>query len=270
MSVTSVGASTSAYAYLQSLLSPSVANAGNAAVAPGPVTELLQAFYPSGANGPLTADAATTGGANAAASTASTAGTPGFSPGTMASLISVQGEPWSGGSIVDRAQSLFQQFDGNGDGQISQSEFEGAFGANADLSKVDGLFNALDANGDGSVSQDELTAAAQQSQAHHHHHHHMHGAESGGGGGLAGLLSSTDLNGATSQTASNPDGSSSTTISYADGSTVTMTTPATSNPGSPDASLTGASANSRNLLEQLISLQAQLLTPTDNSVLATA
>ena len=82
----------------------------------------------------------------------------------MASLISLQGES-GGDAVAARAQSLFGASDANGDGQISKSEFETAFGSNANTSKVDGLFSALDGNGDGSVSQDELTSAAQQSHA---------------------------------------------------------------------------------------------------------
>jgi hypothetical protein len=72
-------------------------------------------------------------------------------------------------------------------------------------------------------------------------------------------LSSADASGATTQTASNSDGSTTTTISYADGSTVEMTTPApaTSDSGKPSTGASGPS--SANLLEQLIQLQAQLL-----------
>jgi len=83
----------------------------------------------------------------------------------------------------------FGQFDANGDGQISKSEFENVFGANADTSKVDGLFNALDTNGDGSVSR---TSSRRRRSRARPPHHHMHG---GGGseqtGGLADLLSAT-------------------------------------------------------------------------------
>src|SRR5262249_39600631 len=164
-------------------------------------------------------------------------------------------------------QALFGQMDANGDGQVSKSEFETIFGSNADMSKVDGLFNALDSNGDGSVSQDELTSAAQASHsAHHHgHHHHVHSDQDGDGGLFQDLMAS-GTQGATVDSASNPDGSSTTTISYADGSTVSLTSP----PGSSDSGSSDAgsgSANSNNLLEQLIQLQAQYLTmSTDQSV----
>jgi hypothetical protein len=252
MSVSSVSAQNSAYTYLQSLL-PSGGGSGTS----DPVSQLLEAFYPNG-GGPAPA-------ATQPANTSVPSGMngPDFSADTMASLISMQGQCGSD-TVAARAQSLFGQFDTNGDGQISKSEFEGVFGANADTSKVDGLFNTLDANGDGSVSQDEMTAAAQQSRAHHHHHHMQ-----GQGGGLSSLLSSLDPAGATAQTASNADGSSSTTITYADGSTVTMTTPAGSGTSGDQTNAGPGSGSSNNLLEQLIRLQAQFLTPSPSQTLAT-
>ena len=58
-------------------------------------------------------------------------------------------------------QSLFGKFDTDGDGQISQSEFEKAIGPDADKAKVDALFTKIDGNGDGAVSQDEMQSAMQ-------------------------------------------------------------------------------------------------------------
>jgi len=136
-----------------------------------------------------------------------------------------------------------------------QAEFEDAFGAGADLTKVDGLFNALDADGNGAISQDELTAAAQQSHARHHHHRHMH---SSGAGGLADTLMAA-TQGATTQTSSNADGATTTTISYADGSQVIMTIPAAS--AVAGSSNDGSGAADRNAIERLIRMQAELLTP---------
>jgi hypothetical protein len=231
-----------------------------------PVTQLLSAFYPSG-NGQSATSSAT--GSSTGADSNGCGGGFSFSPDTMASLISIQGE-WHQ-SIDAQAQHVFSEFDANGDGSISKSEFESGFGANADMSKVDGLFNALDTNGDGSISLDELTSAAEQGHAHHH----MHGAGQGGGG-LADLLSSTDLTGATSQTATNPDGSTSTTITYADGSTVTMTTPASSSSDSSSSNSNGNSGSSssgssnNNLLERLIQMQAQLLASMANQISTSA
>jgi hypothetical protein len=275
MTVSSVGASASAYYYLQSLLPPPSAD-GQAPSAP--VDDLLNAFYPNGATqsgSPADSTNGTSGGSGTAAPVST------FSPDTLSSLISLQGQPQGVNPFVAaHAQELFSQLDGNGDGQISKSEFENVFGSNADQSKVDGLFNALDSNGDGSVSQDELTSAMQASHALHHHHHH---ADSGQGGGdlLQALTSGTQ--GATANTTTNADGSSTTTISYADGSSVSLTTPQASTDsgsansgsadsgsansgsatsGSADSSSADTSSNSTNyfnLLEQLIRLQAQSL-----------
>jgi hypothetical protein len=269
MTVSSVGASASAYYYLQSLLPPASADGQ----APSdPVDQLLNAFYPNSATqSGSSADStnATSGGSGTAAPC------PAFSTDTMSSLMSLQEQP-SGVNpfVAARSQALFSQLDANGDGQVSKSEFENVFGSGADQSKVDGLFNALDANGDGSVSQDELTSAVQASHALHHHHH----ADSGQGAGdiLQALTSGTQ--GATANTTTNADGSSTTTISYADGSSVSLTTPQAStdsgsaNSGSADSgSANTASADSGsadnssnstnyfNLLEQLIRLQAQSL-----------
>jgi hypothetical protein len=250
MSVASLNGSTSAYSYLQSLLPQPPTGGGGAAEAADPVQKLLAAFYPSGAN-----EQSASSNSDASAPGASSSGVGGgcalFSPGTMASLISIQGQDWNdrGRSVEARAEKLFNGFDADSDGQISRSEFENVFGSDADVTKVDGLFNALDANGDGGISQDELTAAAQESRAHHHHR-----PPSPGEGGLEDLLSSIDLSGASSQTTTGVDGSTSTTITYADGSTVTMTTPA-SNGSDASADKSGHG----NLLERLIQLQSQFL-----------
>jgi hypothetical protein len=274
MSVSSLNASPNAYAYLQSLLQQGTASGGNTANSNDPVSELMADFYPNGASGPP----------NTAGTSTSPAGNcdcPQFGPDTMATLISTQADQSSASDPTQSPiQSLFAQFDGNGDGQISQSEFENAFGPNADTAKVDGLFNALDANGDGGVSLDELTSAVQQSQAQHaHHHHHMHDADGGGGsqlsgssqpsGGLADLLSATDIAGASSQTSQNPDGSSTTTITYADGSTVSTTSPAGSSEAAQSSGSSTQGGNSIDLLQQLIRLQAQIVAQASAAVTST-
>jgi hypothetical protein len=172
----------------------------------------------------------------------------------MTNLLAVQaqgGAQGAGNDVAARAHALFGQFDSDSNGQISKSEFENAFGSGADMSKVDGLFNALDTNQDGSVGEDELTSAAQQSAARHHHHHHAHGAGSSQGSGLLDMLKS-GADGSTSETSSNADGSTTTTISYSDGSKVTMMSPAASTGGA-----TSDNQVRRNVLEQLIALQAQ-------------
>ena len=77
----------------------------------------------------------------------------------MAALISLQGQPATGIGAQSPSQ-LFAKLDTDGDGQISQSEFETALGADGvDTSSADALFAKLDANGDGSISQSELASA---------------------------------------------------------------------------------------------------------------
>jgi hypothetical protein len=257
MTVSSLGGSTSAYSYLQSLL-PQQPDDGKRTGSSDPVADLLKAFYPNNSTDAGTSPDAAGGGGTGTLSP--------FNPDTMTALMSAQEQPSSGNPFVTaRAQSLFSQLDGNGDGQVSQSEFENIFGSNADTSKVDGLFNALDGNGDGSVSQDELTSAAQASHAHHNGHHH-HGGRGQSIGQTIDALLTSGTQGASVDSTSNADGSSTTTISYADGSKVALTTPSgsgdsggdsTSGSGSGDTS--SGNTNYASLLEQLIRLQAQVL-----------
>jgi Ca2+-binding EF-hand superfamily protein len=76
-------------------------------------------------------------------------------------------------------QDLFSQIDGNGDGQISKSEFETALGAGGtNVAQADDVFSKLDKNGDGSVSLDEMKSALQGAGGHHGGHHHAHAAAS--------------------------------------------------------------------------------------------
>jgi hypothetical protein len=262
MTVSSLGGSTSAYSYLQSLL-PQQPDDGKRTGSSDPVSDLLKAFYPNNSTDAGTSPDAAGGGGTGTLSP--------FNPDTMTALMSAQEQPSSGNPFVTaRAQSLFSQLDGNGDGQVSQSEFENIFGSNADTSKVDGLFNALDGNGDGSVSLDELTSAAQASHAHHNGHHHHGGGGQSIGQTIDALLTS-GTQGASVDSTSNADGSSTTTISYADGSKVALTTPSgsgdsggdsTSGSGSGDTSSGNTNSGNTNyasLLEQLIRLQAQVL-----------
>ena len=267
MSVSQVGASTGAHAYLQSLLSAKSANGSHGAGSADPVSELLDAFYPNGASAQA--------GASATSDTAGTGTTPGsaiagppFSPDTMSALMSVQEQHPGNPFVAARAQNLFAQFDADGDGGVSKSEFETVFGSNADMSKVDGLFNALDTNADGAMSLDELTSAAQASHARHHGHHH-HRVDSGQGrdGGMLQALLTSGTQGASAGTASNTDGSSTTTITYADGSKVSLTSPPGSG-GSGSSSTPSDSGNDANVLERLILLQAQSLTVSTSQTLA--
>ena len=190
-----------------------------------------------------------------------------FEPGTLAALISLQGQSANG--VVGQSPSdLFSKLDTDGDGQISKTEFEQALGAvGVDTQSADALFGKLDANSDGSITPSEIRNAHGRG-----HHHHPHADSSAKGsdpqqGGLFSLLGSSDITGATSQTATNPDGSTTTTISYADSTSVSMTTPATPQNGAPSNSdpanngsgEAGGLGNNNNLIEQLIQLQSQLV-----------
>ena len=226
----SVNTSGNAYHYLQSLLQQQQqsASGGTAAGSTDPVSELLEAFYPSG-NGDTPAQSpATTAGD-------SCCGCLKMTSETMASLITMQAQ--RSDPVASQAQHVFSEFDDDGNGAISEAECEGVFGPNADMSKVDDLFNALDANGDGGVSLDELTAAARFSRAQHRH---LYQPQAAAGGGLSDLMASLDVTGASSKTITNADGSSTTSITYSDGSTVQMTTPA----GSPNSANTPGNAPS--------------------------
>ena len=264
----SVGASSNALSYLQSLMQGAL-GAGNSAAssdataASNPLSPLLQALSGFGV--------ATEQPTPAAASTNGTTGSGGsaFGPGTMAALLSLQDQSATG-ATAQTPSSLFSKLDTDGDGQVSKSEFETALtGAGASISTADALFAKLDANGDGSISQSELAKAS------HGRHHHMHGGGDSNASSASGqsvidpLLSSTDAAGATTQTAANADGSTTTTISYADGSTVAMTPPAASTNSSGTAASGESGQNTNNLLERLIQLQSQLLgsvTPTLSAV----
>jgi hypothetical protein len=195
-----------------------------------------------------------------------------FEPGTLAALISLQGQ--SGSAVVGQSPSdLFSQIDTDGDGQISKSEFEQALGAvGVDTQSADALFGKLDANSDGSVSPSELGKA----HGHGHHHHHADSADSTQGGGsqqdaLSSLLNSSDITGATTQTATNSDGSTTTTISYADGTSISMTSPASTDGSNQSSSSDGGSSNgssnsNNNLIEELIRLQSQLVTQASSTL----
>jgi hypothetical protein len=253
----SISASSNALSYLQQLLQAGSSGVGATSSDP------LLAMDPTltGADGSSQSQSSTSPIGSGVGSS--------FESGTLAALISLQGQSATG--VVGQSPSdLFSQLDTDGDGQISKSEFEQALGGvGVDTQSADALFGKLDANNDDSVSPSEI------GKAHHHGHHH-HQADSadsaqGGGaqqGGLSSLLNSSDITGATSQTATNADGSSTTTISYADGTSVSMTTPAapqnnaSSNGDSTNNGSTGSngSNNNNNLIEQLIQLQSQLVT----------
>ncbi len=209
-------------------------------------------------------------GSTPAGGSSATATSP-LTAATMNALLSVQG---NGQTVVNGdgfSSQLFGLLDGNGDGAISQSEFDKIFGQNGNTTKADALFAQLDANHDGSISPAELTNALAQGQdaqdaqggggrLHHHHHHHMSDAAganasgSGNAGSSSSSNSSTDpFAGDQSQTVTNADGSRTTTITYADGSQVSMTLPAASSSG------TSPAAAAHNMIERMIQRQAQMM-----------
>jgi len=227
---------------------------------------------------PATSQTFDVGAGGSAAAGGSSSTTSPLAPATMDAMLSVQGQgqtPLVNGDAF--SAQLFGMLDGNGDGAISQSEFDSVFGKNGDTTKADALFAQLDANHDGNVSPDELTNALSGqgdvgqddgSQQVHHRRHHHHGL--GGMGDVNSLMgdsndpndpfsigSSSSSNdpfaGDTSQTVTNTDGSSTTTITYADGSQVTLTTPAASGSGS------SPSAMAHNFIERMIQRQAQMM-----------
>jgi hypothetical protein len=254
MSLSSVG-SLNPYSHLQWPHQPGSVDTGDPPS--DPLQSLYRAFMGGNLNDPqINADGS--GGGNG-----SSCGCLPFSPALMSALLSVQSD--HGNSGGSRLQSLFGKFDADGNGQISQSEFENAIGPGADKDKVDALFAKLDGNGDGSVTQDELQSALQKAHGGHRHHHGggAKAAGSEGGNPLQALLSGAAADGATSQSSTNADGSTTTTITYADGSKIDMTIPAASDAGgTADASTGQSGLNFRNFLERLIGLQAQLIAPT--------
>lgn len=254
MSVSSVNSS-NPYSYLQWPLQSDGASSGDPAAPSDPLQSLYGAFTGGGGGDPLLSALGSGDGSS------SSAGLPQFSADVMQALFSVQGGQGSTGTTES---PLFAKFDANGDGQISQSEFENAIGSGADQSKVDALLNKIDANGDGSISQDEMHSAIQKAHGGHHHHHPVEDADQSrqNSDPLQSLLSGASADGTTSQSAPNSDGSTTTTITYADGTKVAMTTPAVAttdgdqNAGSPSFNPNAFSLG--NLLKQLIGLQAQL------------
>jgi hypothetical protein len=170
MSVSSVGSS-SPYSYLQRLLQPDGADPSDASAPSDPLQALFQAATGGGQSSDPLIAAATSG--DDTSSSSGSCGAPQFSPDVMKALLSIQSNQAGGSSKLEQ---LFGKFDTDGDGKISQSEFENAIGPDADKAKVDELFAKIDGNGDGAVGQDELKAALQKAHGGGHHHHGPKGA----------------------------------------------------------------------------------------------
>ena len=204
-------------------------------------------------------------GSTPASSAPSTTAAAPLAPATMNALLSVQGD---GQTLVNGdalSSQLFGMIDGNGDGAISQSEFDAIFGKNGDTTKADALFARLDANHDGNVSLDELTnALSGQGQdgwdaavRAHPGHHFFDGASALTGGNANDLFASNPSNDPfgidQNETVTNPGGSTTTTITFGDGSQVTMTRPGASGSGA------SPTAWAHNTIERLIQRQMQMM-----------
>jgi EF hand domain-containing protein len=257
----SVGASSDALAYLQQLLQQGTAGASKSTGAADPLSELMQTLSGSGSDtDPSSTSTKAAGSGNS--------GSPPFGPGTMAQLLSLQGQ-----DTTSPEQAFFSKLDTDGDGKISKTEFEDAASkAGVDSSVADAVFDKIDGDGDsdGSISQGELAKAD-----HGGGHHHVHGGGGGGdGGGLDALMSGAGADGATTQTTTNADGSTTTTISYADGTSIDLNTPAappaTTAPSSDNSNSGTSNKSNANLLEQLIKLQSQMLSSMTSTLSTTA
>lgn len=256
----SVGASSDALAYLQQLLQQGTAGASKSTGAADPLSELMQTLSGSGSDtDPSSTSAKAAGSGNS--------GCQPFGSGTMAQLLSLQGQDKNGPE-----QAFFSKLDTDGDGKISKTEFEDAASkAGVDSSVADAVFDKIDGDSDGSVSQGELAKAD-----HGGHHGPPPPGGGGDGGGLEALMSGANAAGATTKTTTNADGSSTTTISYADGTSIDLNIPAaaTTAETSSDSSNTGTSNKSNksnvNLLEQLIKLQSQMLSTMTSTMSTTA
>lgn len=209
------------------------------------------------------------GAASVSPDSTAASGPPGLSqisPGTLSALLTAQSQSSTGSTTpgstkpASALQNLFSLIDANGDGKITQSEFESALGAGGtNIAQADHVFSQLDRNGDGTVNLGELSSALHSSGSHGHHHAHIgiaggasDSANQGSSGGSSGDPSLQALQGASTTSVTNSDGSTTTSLTYADGSKVTLTSPV------PTTSSSAASS-SYNTIEQLIQRQAHAI-----------
>ena len=249
-------------------------------------------FDPASTPGTATTPQTPTANVSTSASASAGLSTP-LSSSTLNALFSLQGQQGQPLLAVNGdalSKEMFSLLDSNGDGGISQSEFDAAFGQNGKTTQANSLFAKLDTNGDGTVSLQELTNAldgqdqsgaqgvsqGSDTQGAHHHHHHGGGFDIasllGGVGGLGGAGGAGGAGGSagnnandpfaqngSSQSVTNTDGSTTTTITYSDGSQVTMTIPGAGNSSSGSGSGGNSVGNLNNFIEQMIQRQAQML-----------
>ncbi|WP_439409504.1 EF-hand domain-containing protein [Bradyrhizobium sp. DASA03076] len=196
-----------------------------------------------GAANPFVIDSSTSSTSSNAAPSANPGHYPQISPETMNALFAAQSQSTDQSASTGNATStsrdaalkdLFSQIDANGDGKITQSEFENALGAGGtNLAQADDVFSKLDTNSDGGVSLDEMSKALK-GAGHHGGHHHAHAPSgSGGASGNGSDSSSSPSGGSTSTTTTAADGSTTTTVTYADGFKMTTVVPGASSANSP-------------------------------------
>jgi hypothetical protein len=208
------------------------------------LSSLKQLGQPSqaGGNAAVSNPFSTGNSAQNAGAAPTSSGAMGISSDTMNTLLSAQTQTAASASATptltpDQSQ-VFAALDSNGDGQLSQSEFEKLFGVQ-NKSVADAIFAKIDTNGDGAVNQSELAAGLKQGSEN---------AQASSAGPSAGSGGSSNQ-GDKTQTITNADGSVTTTTSYPDGSQVSTTTPASA----------GTNAIANTMLGQLIQRQAQSL-----------
>jgi len=115
-----------------------------------------------------------------------------------------QGNAGGQSTLSPRGQQLFAALDTDGNGQVSQTEFQSALtSAGVDSATADAMFKKLDVNGDGTVGQSELASAMH----HHHHHHHSAGASTDDGNPQNPLVTLLEAN------AASPDASNGSVAS---------------------------------------------------------
>lgn len=139
----SVGSSSSALSYLQSLLQPGATSGAKGA---NPLEELFSSL--GGSDDSLVGTKASRGSSGSA---------PPFQSGMLATLIALQGQ---GAGNAGGPSNLFSRLDTDGDGSVSKTEFATVLeDAGVDSERAEALFAKLDTDSDGSVSESELKAA---------------------------------------------------------------------------------------------------------------
>jgi Ca2+-binding EF-hand superfamily protein len=111
-------------------------------------------------------------------------------------------------SAGNPASQLFAKLDGDGNGSISQSEWEAGAPQGVTTAQADNAFKSVDTNGDGQISSSELQAARPHGG---HHGHHMAAASGDATSNLTqdveSLLQTLQQTGSTASTSTLADGS---------------------------------------------------------------